>query len=76
VRLDNDIYELLRTRAAERGMSISALVRELLNKRIAAGDVPLRIEDFSFIGSGRGPKRKGLPISEMHDEELAPAYKE
>ena len=72
VQLDEAMYQVLRTRAFERGISMAALIRELLREHLGGGTTaPRRLNDFRFIGSG-GSSESGLePISERHDEALA-----
>lgn len=75
VQFDEEIYEALRKRAFERGMSMSALLREVLREHLVPQGGPLRLEDFRFIGSGRGnARRKGKAISELHDQEIVEAF--
>ncbi len=72
VQLDEPTYQELRTRAFERGISISAFIREVLHDRFEIKAPRLRrFEDFKFIGSGRAKKSGLEPISERHDEALA-----
>lgn len=71
VQLDEATYELLRQKAFERGVSMSALLREVLREHLGARPTPRRIEDFSFIGSGRSEQGDLAPVSERHDEALA-----
>ena len=72
VQLDESLYEQLRTLAFEKGISLSAIVRDLLGKALGRTKrkKKLRIDQFKFIGCGR---TKGLPkdISEEHDKYLA-----
>ncbi|MBI4312781.1 MAG: CopG family transcriptional regulator [Chloroflexi bacterium] len=74
VQLDEPTYELLRTRAFQRGISMSALLREVLRQHLAASQAPLRLEDFTFIGSGESQQGDLSPVSERHDEALDEAY--
>ena len=72
VQLDEATYEMLRAQAFERGVSMSALLREVLRKGL--GPAPARrrrLRDFKFIGSGRSRQGKLAPVSERHDEALA-----
>ena len=74
VQLDENTYEELRRQAHERGISMSALLRELLRERLGARHPARRLEDFTFIGSGRSKQGALAPVSERHDEALAEAY--
>ncbi|HYB71748.1 MAG TPA: hypothetical protein VED18_00140 [Candidatus Sulfotelmatobacter sp.] len=61
-------YEFVRREAKRRGMSMAAVVRELVQERMAAdrrvpADHPFR----DIIGLGHGD---GSPVSEKHDEYL------
>jgi hypothetical protein len=71
VQLDEPTYQLLRKRAFERGISLSALLREVLQQYLAGGASFPRFEEFSFVGSGRSKQGKLAPVSERHDEALA-----
>ncbi len=71
VQLDERTYELLRRQALQRGMSRSALVREILQQHYSARTARRRLEDFHFIGSGSSYQGRLAPISERHDEALA-----
>lgn len=71
IQLDEATCELLRRRALERGVSMSALLREVLREHLGAGHAPRRLEDFRFVGSGRSEQGDLAPVSERHDELLA-----
>ena len=70
VQIDETTYELLRARAFQRGVSVSALLREAARKYLSEDiDRPRRrLADFTFIGSGRSEESDLDPISENHDE--------
>ena len=71
LRLDEDTYELLRAKALERGISISAMIREILEQHLSTPQGPTpRLKDFTFIGSGSSAPSDLNPISERHDEAL------
>ena len=75
VQLDDVTYQLLRRKAFEGGTSLAALIREAVKHYLEMGPARRRrMEDFTFIGSGRSPKSKLDPISERHDEALAEDY--
>ena len=71
VQLDEATYRALKSNAFERGISMSALLRELLRERLNPAPLPRRLEMFQFIGSGRSEQGSLAPISERHDEVLA-----
>ena len=68
--LDEPTYQLLNAKA-ERGISMSALVREMLKAQLGmvAKSHP-RFEDFRFVGSGPSEKSELDPTSERYDEAL------
>lgn len=72
VQFDESTYRTLKDEAHRRGVSMSAVLRDMVRVHLSA-DRPrrLRVEDFTFIGSGRSGQRPGdprYPISEHHDE--------
>ena len=72
VQLDEATYHVVRAKAFERGISMAALIRELLQEQLATKPARRRrIEDFKFIGSGRSEPSDLDPLSERHDEALA-----
>lgn len=71
VQLDEPTYQQLRKRAFERGVSMSALLREVLRQHFAGESSYPRFEDLSFVGSGHSNQGKLAPVSERHDEALA-----
>ena len=71
VQLDEVTYRALKREAFERGVSMSALLRELLREQLNPAPAPRRLEAFRFIGSGRNQQGELAPISERHDEALA-----
>ena len=71
LQLDEETYQTLRTRAYEEGVSMASLVRKILRQHLF--DAPQRsrkLEDFSFVASGRSEISEFDPISERHDEAL------
>ncbi len=73
VQLEESLYQQLRNLAHERGVSISAIVRELLDKALGRTKKKkkMRIDQFKFIGMGRSKE----PLNaEDHDEYLAEDY--
>jgi plasmid stability protein len=81
IQLEEETYQELRRRAADEGKSVAAIVREIVRAGLAAtpqaverAATPkrrLRIEDFTFIGSGSAEPSRWDPISENHDDALA-----
>lgn len=71
VQLDDATYKALKRKAFERGVSMSALLRELLRAEFNPAPGPRRLESFRFIASGRSEQGHLAPISERHDEALA-----
>ncbi len=75
LHLDDEVVELLRRRAIERGISMSALIREMVRQQLAPSTKKLSVKDLGFVGSGKGATAR-KPVSEHHDGELAKAYVE
>ncbi len=71
VQLDEATYQVLRDKAAERQISLSALIREIVQAQLAGTPEPRRAEDFRFIGAGRSQPSTLDPMSERHDEALS-----
>lgn len=71
VQLDEETYQALKNKAFERGVSMSCLLRELVRKELVPPKKKLRIEDFTFIASGKSDDRHLSPVSERHDDALA-----
>lgn len=72
IQLDEVSYQVLKVAAFERDVSISALVREMVQERLGLGKAGAKgVKDFGFIGAGQGKKTKVWPVSERHDEALA-----
>lgn len=74
VLLDESTYELLRGRAFERGLPISALVREVLAEHFSTARSQPRLDYLTFLGAGSSVQGASGPISERHDEALAEAF--
>jgi len=73
IQLDEQTYRRLRDDAHAQHTSIAALVREALRDRLRLQAKKRRLQDFSFIGSGRSEQGDLEPISERHDEALTEA---
>ncbi len=74
VQLDDAAYQALKKKAFERGVSMSALLREILHQQM--NPVPARrsLKSFRFVGSGRSEQGALAPVSEHHDEALADEF--
>jgi len=68
VQLEEELYELLRQEAFERGVSISELVRSILRQHRMAGGEPQG--SLGFVGMGESEQGSLAPVSERHDEAL------
>ena len=77
VQLEEQTYQELRQRAFRQQRSVSSLVREIVVKALE-GDVgrprPRRVSQFLSVGAGRSRQGRLTPVSEKHDEALAPAF--
>jgi hypothetical protein len=73
IQLDEETYRELRRRAYERGSSIAAVVRQILQEALRLPGKAVR-KPFSFVGCGRSEQGLSAPISERHDEALTEAY--
>ena len=73
VQLEEPLYQELKRRAFEMGISLSALVRNLLSRAVRGNEkkVRRRIDQFKFIGMGRSKERD---IAVNHDKYLAEDY--
>jgi len=73
VQLDEETYQRLREEAYARHTSIAALIREAIRAHLGLVPKPKRrrLEDFTFVGSGRSEQGDLEPVSERHDEALA-----
>ena len=76
IQFDEETYLKLRQKAFEEKRSISAVVREMVDKGFAKGKIKkYRLaQDFSFVGAGSSKQEKFAPVSERHDEALAEIY--
>lgn len=71
ISLDEVTYQALKREAHQRSVSMSEIVRELIQGHLC--DRPrreLRLEDFTFIGSGANDRPDLEPLSERHDDAL------
>ncbi|HZS45136.1 MAG TPA: hypothetical protein VFC63_08545 [Blastocatellia bacterium] len=76
IQFDEETYNKLRQTAFDRKQSISAVVREMVNKGLVTGKKKKykSPRDFSFIGAGTSQQRRRAPVSEHHDDALAEIY--
>ena len=63
-RIDNDVYERLRIRAAQHGVSMEEEVRRILRRSVAA---PERLGDLALQFFGADGVELELPSREPHD---------
>lgn len=73
VQLTDDQARALRRVAAERGVSMAAVIRELLDESLAAPNTAQVTRARAAIGRFASGERT---ISEEHDRELADAFAE
>ena len=73
IQLDEQTYRKLRDDAHTQHTSIAALVRKALRAHLSLHPKKRRLEEFSFIGSGRSEQGHLEPVSERHDEALTEA---
>ena len=72
IQLDESTWERVRQIAFERKSSIAAVIREMVRVQVSPKKkTRLRMEDFTFIGSGRSRGKGAGTIAERHDEEFA-----
>ncbi len=70
IQLDEQTYRKLRDEAHAQHTSIATLVRNALKDHLGAHPKRRRLEDFTFVGSGRSRQGELKPVSERHDEAL------
>jgi len=78
IQFDEDTYSKLRQTAFDKKQSISAVVREMVDKGLAAGKGKKykSARDFSFVGAGASKQRRLSPVSERQDDALAEIYRD
>jgi hypothetical protein len=76
IQIDDEVYELLRSRALEEKKSIARIIQEILKKDISQSDRhrSFSIKDFTFIGAGRSRQGSLKPVSERHDQALEEVF--
>lgn len=73
IQLDEETYRRLREEAHARRTSMAGLVREAVRALVGLGPKSKRLEEFTFVGSGRSRQGDLAPVSERHDEALTRA---
>lgn len=72
IQLEEPIFEALRQIAFQRKTSIAAVIREMIKMRGPSQQkAKVRMEDLTFIDSGRSRGKGAGTISQRHDEEFA-----
>lgn len=72
IQLEEPIFETLRQIAFQKKTSVAAVMREMIGAQVSPKQKSkLRLEDFTFIGSGRSRGKGTGSIAERHDEEFA-----
>lgn len=73
IQLEESTWQVLREQAFQNKSSVAGLIRRILETQVSQGKRKrkLRMEDFSFIDSGRSKGKGAGKISENHDEEFA-----
>jgi predicted transcriptional regulator len=77
VQLDEDTYRRLRHLAFRQERSISAVVRDMIARGLAADWRPARrttLDQMKSVRAGRSKQGRLAPVSERHDEALATAF--
>jgi predicted DNA-binding ribbon-helix-helix protein len=73
IQLTDEQVRRLKTLATERGVSVAELIRQAVDRHVAAGVTASARRERAI--SGIGGFRSGLTdVSERHDEHLASAY--
>jgi hypothetical protein len=77
IQIDEEVYELLRSRAFKEKKSIAGVIREIVGKDISQSNrhQSCSAKDFRFIGAGRSKQGPLKPVSERHDEALEEVFK-
>jgi hypothetical protein len=76
IQIDEEVYELLRSRAFKEKKSIAGVIREIVKKDISPSgrQRSSSVKDFTFIGVGRSKQGPLKPVSERHDEALREVF--
>lgn len=71
IQLEEPTFEALRRIAFQKKISVAAVMREMIGMQVSPKQKSkLRLEDFTFIGSGRSRGKGAGSIAERHDEEF------
>jgi hypothetical protein len=75
IQFDEKTYQAIRRRAYDNGCSLSAVVRDLVERGLSLpkSKKKLSLRDLPFVGFARSKQGKLSPVSERHDEALAEA---
>ena len=78
IQLDEEVYELLRSRAFQEKRSISGVIREIIRKEVTPSghSRSATVKDFGFVASGQSKQDSLKPVSERHDEALMEVFQE
>lgn len=77
LRLDSKALDALQQRATETGRSLATVIREAVDRylgREPAKNRRLRVEDLTWLGSGRSEGVGPGDIGERHDDYLPDAF--
>lgn len=77
IQLGDEAYEALRAKAFTTGRSLAAVVREAVEQYLGgkpAKKPKVRIEDLTWLGSGRSEGTGPGDIGERHDDYLPDAF--
>lgn len=75
IQLEEPTFEALRQIAFQKKTSVAAVMREMIGTQVSPKQKSkLRLEDFTFIGSGRSRGKGAGSIGVRHDEELGEAF--
>jgi hypothetical protein len=78
IQFDEKAYQAIRRRSYESGCSLSAIVRDQVERGLSSpkGKKRLSLKDLPFVGCARSKQGRLSPVSERHDEALAEALRE
>ncbi len=78
IQLDEEVYEVLRSRAFQEKKSISGVIREIIRKEVTlpGHSRSSTVKDFGFVASGQSKQDPLKPVSERHDEALMEVFQE
>jgi hypothetical protein len=78
IQFDEKTYQAIRRRAYDNGCSLSAVVRDLVERGLSPEKPKKRLslKDLPFVGCARSKQGELAPVSERHDEALTEAISE